>query len=75
MARYLAKYVVSPPISIRRIDGYLPVRCTQTGDGETVRYHCWSHKTERVEEERVDVYTFIGRMIQHILPKGFNLKG
>jgi len=62
LARYLAKYVVSPPISIRRIDGY---------DGKTVRYHYRSHKTERVEEERVDVYTFIGRMIQHILPKGF----
>jgi hypothetical protein len=24
-----------------------------------------------VEKERVDVYTFIGRMIQHVLPKGF----
>lgn len=65
---------------IRRIDGYLPVRCAQTGDGETVRYRYWSHKTEKVEEERVDVYTFIGRMIQHTyfrkackqaLPKGF----
>ena len=46
---------------IRRIDGY---------DVETVRYHYRSHKTESVEEEQVDVYTFIGRMIQHILPKG-----
>ena len=62
LARYLAKYVVSPPISIRRIDEY---------DGETVRYHYRSHKTERIEKERVDVYTFIGRMIQHVLPKGF----
>ncbi len=62
LARYLAKYVVSPPISIRRIEGY---------DGETVRYHYRSHKTEKVEEERVDVYTFIGRMVQHVLPKGF----
>lgn len=62
LARYLAKYVVSPPISIRRIDEY---------DVEGVRYHYRSHKTERVEEERVDAYTFIGRMIQHILPKGF----
>lgn len=53
---------MSPPISIRRIDEY---------DGERVRYHYRSHKTERVEQEEVDVYTFIGRMIQHILPKGF----
>ena len=62
LARYLARYVVSPPISIRRINGY---------DGKTVRYHYRSHKTESVEEEQVDVCTFIGRMIQHILPKGF----
>lgn len=50
---------MSPPISIRRINGY---------DGKTVRYHFRSHKTESVEEEQVDVYPFIGRMIQHILP-------
>lgn len=62
LAKYLAKYVVSPPISIRRIDAY---------DGKTVSYHYRSHKTEKVERERVDVYTFIGRMIQHVLPKGF----
>jgi len=54
--------VVSPPISLRRIDGY---------DGQSVTYHYRSHKTERVERERVDVYTFIGRMIQHVFPKGF----
>jgi hypothetical protein len=62
LAKYLAKYVVSPPISVRRIDEY---------SGKKVRYHYKSHKTERVEEEEVDVYTFIGRMIQHVLPKGF----
>jgi hypothetical protein len=62
LATYLAKYVVSPPISLRRIDGY---------DGQSVTYHYRSHKTERVERERVDVYTFIGRMIQHVFPKGF----
>jgi hypothetical protein len=62
LAKYLAKYVVSPPISIRRIDAY---------DGEKVTYHYRSHKTGREEQERVDVYTFIGRMIQHVFPKGF----
>ena len=62
LARYLAKYVVSPPISLRRIDYY---------NGSHVGYHYRSHKTDRVEKERVDVYTFIGRMIQHVLPKGF----
>lgn len=62
MARYLAKYVVSPPISLRRIDGY---------DGQRVTYHSRSHKSERVERETVEVYTFIGRMIQHVFAKGF----
>ena len=62
LATYLAKYVVSPPISLRRIDRY---------EGPRVTYHYRSHKTERVERETVDVYTFIGRMVQHVFPKGF----
>jgi hypothetical protein len=62
LARYLAKYVVSPPISLRRIDGY---------DGQRVTYHYRSHKSERVERETVEVYTFIGRRIQHVFAKGF----
>jgi hypothetical protein len=62
VARYVAKYVVSPPIAVRRIDRY---------DGERVTYHYRSHRTERVEHETVDVATFIGRMVQHTMPKGF----
>ena len=62
LAIYLAKYVVSPPISLRRIDRY---------DGQWVTYHYRSHKSERVEPETVAVYTFIGRMVQHVFPKGF----
>jgi Putative transposase len=62
VARYVAKYVVSPPISVRRIDRY---------DGERVTYHDRSHRTAQVEHETVDVHTFIGRMVQHTLPKGF----
>jgi Putative transposase/Transposase zinc-binding domain len=62
LARYVAKYVVSPPISVRRIDRY---------DGKRVTYHYRSHRTERVEHETVEVTTFIGRMVQHTLPKGF----
>jgi hypothetical protein len=62
VARYVAKYVVSPPIAVRRIDHY---------DGERVTYHYRSHRTDRVEREAVDVHTFIGRMVQHALPKGF----
>jgi hypothetical protein len=62
LARYVAKYVVSPPIAVRRIDRY---------DGQRVTYHYRSHRTERVEHETVDVDTFIGRMVQHTMPKGF----
>jgi hypothetical protein len=62
LARYLAQYVVSPPISLRRIDRY---------DGSYVPYHYRSHRSERVEWERGDVYTFMGRMIQHSFAKGF----
>jgi putative transposase/transposase-like zinc-binding protein len=62
LATYLAKYVVSPPISLRRIDRY---------DGHRVTYHYRSHRSERVERETVEVYTFIGRMVQHVCPKGF----
>ena len=62
VARYGAKYVVSPPIAVRRIDHY---------DGQRVTYHYRSHRTERVEHETVAVATFIGRMVQHTMPKGF----
>src|SRR5919106_4496479 len=55
LATSLAKYVVTPPISVRRIDRY---------DGGRVTYHYRSHRSERVERETVDVYTFIGRMVQ-----------
>ena len=46
LARYLAKYVVSPPIALRRIDRY---------DGHRVTYHYRSHQSERVEQETVEV--------------------
>ena len=62
VARYVAKYVVSPPIAVRRIDRY---------DGKRVTYHYRSHRTNRMEHETVDVDTFIGRMVQHTVPKGF----
>jgi hypothetical protein len=63
LAYYLAKYVVSPPISLRRILSY---------DGQRVRYWYNDHKTKQRQEEEVSALTFIGRMVQHILPKGFH---
>ena len=44
LARYVAKYVVIPPISVRRIARY---------DGERVTYHYRSHRTDRLEYETV----------------------
>ncbi len=62
LATYLAKYLVSPPISVRRIEHY---------DGKEVSYYYRDHKTKKVEHVRLPVEEFIGRMVQHILPKGF----
>jgi hypothetical protein len=62
LARYVAKYVVSPPIAVRRIDHY---------DGKRVTSHSRSHRTDRIEHETGDVATFIGRMVQHTVAKGF----
>jgi hypothetical protein len=46
LATYLATYVVSPPISLRRID---------RSDGPRVTSHYRSHKSEHVERETVAV--------------------
>ena len=62
LAKYLAKYVASPPISTRRIVAY---------DGYQVRYYYKDHKSKQRRTETVPAETFIGRMVQHILPKGF----
>lgn len=62
LARYVAQYVVSPPIAVRRIDRY---------DGARVTSHYRSHRRERMEHDTVDVDTCIGRMVQHTVPKGF----
>jgi hypothetical protein len=61
LAKYLAKYVVSPPISVRRMVSY---------DGKRVKYWYQDHKSGHRKREEVDVFRFIGRMVQHILPKG-----
>jgi len=60
---YLCKYVSSPPISIRRIEGY---------DGQNVSYRYEDHRKGLVTET-IAAVEFIGRMIQHLPPKGFRL--
>lgn len=61
LAKYLAKYIASPAISMRRILKYT---------GTHVTYWYKDHKTKRRKTETVTVERFIGRMVQHILPKG-----
>jgi hypothetical protein len=60
---YLCKYVSSPPISIRRIEGY---------DGRNVTYRYEDHLKGEVHET-VPATEFIGRMIRHLPPKGFRM--
>ena len=62
VARDVTTDVVRPPRAIRRMDRY---------DGERVTYHDRSHRTDRMEHETVTVDRFIGRMVQHVMPKGF----
>jgi DNA-directed RNA polymerase subunit RPC12/RpoP len=64
LAKYLAKYLFRPSISLRRIKSY------DAKEG-TVTYEYQSHKSKKTEVEKVDVMTFVGRMVQQILPKGF----
>jgi hypothetical protein len=61
LARYLAKYVGRPPLSLRRIDRY---------DGPRGTYPYRSHRSERVEWATVEVSTFIGRLGPHGFPTG-----
>jgi hypothetical protein len=65
LTRYLVKYVVSPPMALSRIVAYDRARGTVT---YWYRDHLSQGKkiTQTVSRE-----TFIGRMVQHILPKGF----
>jgi len=65
LTRYLVKYVVSPPMALSRIVAY------ERAQG-TVTYWYRDHLSEgKRKVETVDRTTFIGRMVQHILPKGF----
>jgi len=65
LARYIVKYVVSPPMGLSRIIKYDRER------GE-VTYWYKDHLSEgKKTMVTVDWETFIGRMVQHILPKGF----
>ena len=63
LARYVAKYVVSPPMALSRLIDY-------DHEGGVVKYWYEDHRAGRQEVE-LNRAQFIGRMVQHILPKGF----
>jgi hypothetical protein len=63
LARYVAKYVVSPPIALSRLISY----DRDTGE---VKYWYEDHRHGK-QEVALTREQFIGRMVQHILPKGF----
>ena len=64
LAKYLAKYLFCPSISIRRILKY-------SKDAKFVDYVYNDHVTHKKQREKVDVITFIGRMAQQIMPENF----
>lgn len=65
LTRYLVKYVVSPPLALSRIIAY-------DRECASVTYWYRDHlKQGKKTVETVSRETFIGRMVQHILPKGF----
>jgi len=61
---YLSRYISKPHMSASRILKYDPM----TGMVE-FRYN--SHKTKRYEREKITAINFLGRLLQQILPKGF----
>jgi len=63
LVMYLCKYVSSPPISLRRIEGY---------DGQRVTFRYADHRRGLVRET-LSAVAFIGRMIQHLPAKGFRM--
>jgi hypothetical protein len=65
LARYIVKYVVSPPMGLSRIIQYDRER------GEVTYWYKDHLSRGKKTTVTVDRETFIGRMVQHILPKGF----
>lgn len=61
MVEYLIKYVVSPPIALRRIIKY---------DGRYVTYAYTPRQSQTQEIETVHVFRFLSLLVQYIPEKG-----
>ena len=64
LVRYLSKYICRPQISQKRIKKY------DAENGE-VEFEFKSHQTKKIETEKLVALKFLGRLVQQILPKGF----
>lgn len=64
LVKYLSKYLFRPSISLKRILKY-------DKEKKKVEYEYADHRSKSTKKESVDVFEFIGRMVQQILPKGF----
>ena len=62
MVKYLGAYVFRVAISNARIEGY---------DGKTVTFKYQKVGSGKWRRMRLDVYEFMRRYLQHVLPKGF----
>ncbi len=67
-------HALSRGLCDQRTAGQSPCTVSECGPRRgpiRLTYHYRSHRTERVEHETVAVDMFIGRMVQHTVPKGF----
>lgn len=64
LAKYLSRYLFRPAISVKRILEY-------DREKRKVVYEYDCHETGNMEKAEIDIFSFIGRMVQQILPKGF----
>lgn len=64
LAKYLAKYLFSPSISVRRILKFDEKK-------KLVKYEYNDHETHKKEIEEIGVLHFVGRMAQQIMPEYF----
>jgi len=58
------------PQRIWELAKYLAKYVVVSYDGKRVKYWYQDHKSGRRKMEEVEVFRFIGRMVQHLLPKG-----
>lgn len=62
LIRYLTRYCARPAMAETRIINY---------DGENVTFFYKDHKEEQYHEEKISAFSFITKLLRHLLPEGF----